>query len=215
VAAERRRWRPPDFARYCLQTCSRRVGLQQCRSFVEMCIVSYLSAAPACVYGRGTATWGCPCRSFPCCRDSPVRLYRSSCGWLFVWLAVVSSADGLYAGVLQRVRVGLGPVLASRAPSPPAAAAASWLGQDRVPIAGWSLGRIGPDRCLRGEGGGVRSGQGMLGPSYFFMSLVLGPLNSLLWYVPSSRCLWCSAPVLFLQEQIKDHHHCEPQEGSL
>jgi hypothetical protein len=35
------------------------------------------------------------------------------------------------------------------------------------------------------EGGGV--GQERLGPSYFFISLVLGPLNSLLWYVPSSR----------------------------
>ncbi len=28
-------------------------------------------------------------------------------------------------------------------------------------------------------------GQERLGPSYFFISLVLGPLNSLLWYVPS------------------------------
>ena len=30
-------------------------------------------------------------------------------------------------------------------------------------------------------------GQERLGPSYFFMSLMLGPLNSLLWYVPSSK----------------------------
>jgi len=29
------------------------------------------------------------------------------------------------------------------------------------------------------------SEQELLGPSYFFISLVLGPLNSLLWYVPS------------------------------
>ena len=29
--------------------------------------------------------------------------------------------------------------------------------------------------------------QERLGPSYFFISLVLGPLNSLSWYVPSSR----------------------------
>ena len=43
-----------------------------------------------------------------------------------------------------------------------------------------------------------------LGPSYFFRSLVLGSLNSLSWYVPSSRCIWNSAPVLFLQEQTKD-----------
>ena len=36
------------------------------------------------------------------------------------------------------------------------------------------------------EGGGVRSGPGArLGPSYFFISLVLVPLNSLVWYVPS------------------------------
>ena len=47
------------------------------------------------------------------------------------------------AGVSQRVRVGLGPVLASRAPSTPAAAAAAWLGQGRAPIAGWSLGGVG------------------------------------------------------------------------
>ena len=42
------------------------------------------------------------------------------------------------AGVSQRVRVGLGPVLASRAPSPPAAAASVWRGLGRVPIAGLS-----------------------------------------------------------------------------
>jgi hypothetical protein len=30
-------------------------------------------------------------------------------------------------------------------------------------------------------------GQEQLGPSYFFTSLVLGPLNSLVWYVPSLR----------------------------
>jgi hypothetical protein len=29
--------------------------------------------------------------------------------------------------------------------------------------------------------------QERLGPSYFFISLVLGPLNSLVWYVPSVR----------------------------
>jgi hypothetical protein len=46
--------------------------------------------------------------------------------------------------------------------------------------------------------------QERLGPSYFFISLVLGPLNSLLWYVTSSRYIWNSAPILFLQEQLKD-----------
>jgi hypothetical protein len=36
-------------------------------------------------------------------------------------------------------------------------------------------------------------------------TLFLRPLNSLLWYVPSSRYIWSSAPIfLFLQEQIKD-----------
>jgi hypothetical protein len=45
-----------------------------------------------------------------------------------------------------------GPVLASRAPSPPAAAAAAKRGRGQVPIAGWSLGGVGPDRGLRGGG---------------------------------------------------------------
>jgi hypothetical protein len=56
------------------------------------------------------------------------------------------------SGVLHRVRVGLGPVLASSAPSPPAAAVAVWLGRGRVPIAGWSLGGVGLDRGLWGGG---------------------------------------------------------------
>jgi len=43
-----RRGRPPDGAR-----CSRRAGLHQCRSLVEMCIVICLSALTACVCGRG------------------------------------------------------------------------------------------------------------------------------------------------------------------
>ncbi len=47
-------------------------------------------------------------------------------------------------------------------------------------------------------------GQERLGPSYVFISLVLGPPNSLLWYVPSSRYTWSCAPILFPQEQIKD-----------
>jgi hypothetical protein len=53
--------------------------------------------------------------------------------------------------VSQRVRVGLGPVLASRAPSPPAAAAAALLGRGRVPLR-WTFGGVGPDRGLRGGG---------------------------------------------------------------
>ncbi len=50
------------------------------------------------------------------------------------------------AGMSQRVRVGLGTVLASRAPSPPATAAAAWRGRGRVLIAGWSLGGVGQPR---------------------------------------------------------------------
>ena len=52
---------------------------------------------------RVISTWGCPRRRSPCRRDSPAPLYRTSGGWLLViWLAVVSSADGLYAVVLCR-----------------------------------------------------------------------------------------------------------------
>ena len=106
----------------------------------------------------------------------------------------------------KRSRVGLGPVLASRAPSPPAAAAAAWRGRGRVPQCGVEIGR---SRTSEGSLGGRKKGvvcgvgQERLGPSYFFISLVLGPLNNLLWYVPSSRYIWSSAPILFLQEQIK------------
>jgi hypothetical protein len=52
VASGRLRGRPPDGA-----SCSRRAGLQQLKSFVEMCIVSCLSAWSACVCGLGAATW--------------------------------------------------------------------------------------------------------------------------------------------------------------
>jgi hypothetical protein len=51
-------------------------------------------------------------------------------------------------------------------------------------------------------------GQERLGPSYFFISLVLGPLNSLLWYVSSSRYIWSlGSSFLFLQEQIPGGSH--------
>jgi hypothetical protein len=56
------------------------------------------------------------------------------------------------AGVSQRVCIGLGSVLASHAPSPPAAAAADWRGLGWVPIAGWSYVGVGPERGLRGGG---------------------------------------------------------------
>jgi hypothetical protein len=82
VAGGRLRGRPPDGA-----CCSRRAGLHQCKSFVEMCIVRCLSAAPAYVCGRGAATWGCPRRRLPCCSDSPAPLYRTYGDWLsFSWL---------------------------------------------------------------------------------------------------------------------------------
>jgi hypothetical protein len=42
--------------------------------------------------------------------------------------------------------------LASRAPSPSTAAVANWRGLGLVPIAGWSLGRVGPGRGLLGGG---------------------------------------------------------------
>jgi hypothetical protein len=46
-------------------------------------------------------------------------------------------------------------------------------------------------------------GQDRLGPSYFFIPLVLGPLNRLvLWEVPLGYIALRS--FLFLQEQIKD-----------
>jgi hypothetical protein len=46
-------------------------------------------------------------------------------------------------------------------------------------------------------------GQERLGPSYFFIPLVSGPLNSLVWWeVPLGYIALRS--FLFLQEQIKD-----------
>jgi hypothetical protein len=70
VAGVRLCGRPPDGA-----SCSRRAGLQQCKSFVEMCIVSCLSAVTVGMCGRGAATWGCPRCRLPCSRDSPALIY--------------------------------------------------------------------------------------------------------------------------------------------
>ena len=82
VAGGRLRERPPDGA-----DCSRRAGLQQYKSFVEMCIVSCLSALPACVCGRVSSTWDCPRRRLTRRRASPAPLYRTNGGWLsFGWL---------------------------------------------------------------------------------------------------------------------------------
>jgi hypothetical protein len=53
-------------------------------------------------------------------------------------------------------------------------------------ILGSNLGGGGPVRGLRGGGRRGRCeewvGQERLGPSYFFIPLVLGPLNSLVWW---------------------------------
>jgi hypothetical protein len=52
-------------------------------------------------------------------------------------------------------------------------------------------------------------GQELLGPSYFFISLVLGPLNSLVWYVPSYRYIWSLTPIFVSARTSKRHHHFE------
>jgi hypothetical protein len=46
-------------------------------------------------------------------------------------------------------------------------------------------------------------GQELLGPSYFFIPLVLGPLNRLVWWEVPLRYIALRS-FLFLQEQIKD-----------
>jgi hypothetical protein len=63
-------------------------------------------------------------------------------------------------------------------------------------------------------------GQERLGPSYFFISLVLGPLNSLLWYVPSLRNTrglgWrthCGVEVT--ESSTNKHHHHQVHEDLL
>ena len=52
-----------------------------------------------------------------------------------------------------------------------------------------NFGEVEPEGVFGGEeeGCGVRLGgdHRAAGPTYFFIPLVLGPLNSLLWYVPS------------------------------
>jgi hypothetical protein len=108
---------------------------------------------------RWVAAWGCGGGRASAWASSGRGPLQQACGFTVVKVMVGCSVvsrrplrSRAVAGVLQRVRVGLGPALASRAPSPPAAAAAAWRGRGRVPIAGWSLGGVGPDRNLRGEG---------------------------------------------------------------
>ena len=118
-----------------------------------------LSASPACVCGRGAATWGCPRRCLPCLCDSPAPLNRTSGGWLwFGWLwcrqqtaSTRSRCDGGVAACLCQpgARSGLPCPVPSH---PPAAAAAAWRGRGLVPIAGWSYVGVGPERGLRGGG---------------------------------------------------------------
>jgi hypothetical protein len=57
-------------------------------------------------------------------------------------------------------------------------------------------------------------GQERLGQSYFFVPLVLGPLNSLVWYIPSLRytrglgCrIHCGIEVTESSTNKQHHHH--------
>ena len=64
-------------------------------------------------------------------------------------------------------------------------------------------------RCLASVACRIRGVvQERLGLSYFFISLVLGPLNRLLWYVPSSRYVWSS---YFVSARTNKRHHHHPQ----
>jgi hypothetical protein len=155
VAAERRRWRPPDFARYCLQTCSRRAGLLQCRSFVEICIVNCLSLANQRAYvGGGLQPGAALVVVSPCHRDSPDLIYHTICGWLFVWLATVSSADCLYTVLLRGVAAcPRWPGARSGLPCPvPACGRRCLPGWGRIgfPLRGGVWAEVGPDRWSSG-----------------------------------------------------------------
>jgi hypothetical protein len=64
-------------------------------------------------------------------------------------------------------------------------------------------------------------GQERLGPSYFFISLVLGPVNSLVWYVPSVRYtrglgwrIHCGVEVPESSTNKQYHHHLSSQQQS-
>ena len=73
----------------------------------------------------------------------------------------------------------------------------------------WSL--LGDsDARAEEEGGGVRSGPGAARTILLFIPLVLGPLNSLVWYVPSLRYtrgwrMHCGAEVT--ESSTNKQHH--------
>jgi hypothetical protein len=128
VAGGRLCGRPPDGA-----SCSRRAGLQQCKSFGEMCIVSCLSASPACVCcgclqpGTALVVVCLAVVTLPPRSTAP-----TVAGCHLVGCSVVSGRplrSRAVAGVSLHVCVCLRPVLASHAPSLPAAAAAAWRGR--------------------------------------------------------------------------------------
>jgi hypothetical protein len=80
----------------------------------------------------------------------------------------------------------------------------------------WHSSKFGRSRTGEGYSGGRKRGV-VLGPSYFFISLVLGPLNSLVWYVPSLRYtrglgwrIHCGVEVTESSTN-KQHHHLQPQ----
>ena len=150
VAGGLRRGRPPDGAR-----CSRRAGLQQCRSFVEMCVVS---CQPQCSTSvrkwAGGCNLGLPSSSFAVVTLPPRSTGPAMAGCRLVGCSVVSGRPlcSRAVGFRSASASAWGPFWPPGAPSLPAAAASAWRGRGRVPIAGWSLGGIGPDRGLRGEG---------------------------------------------------------------
>ncbi len=83
--------RPPDGA-----SCSRRAGLHQCKSFVEICIVTGLSATAACSCVGGLQSGAALVVVCLAVVTLPPDLPHQL--WLVVvWLAVVSSADDFYA----------------------------------------------------------------------------------------------------------------------
>ena len=126
------------------------------RAFVEMCIVSCCFKCISSVsMWAGSAPGGCPHRRPPCRRASPAPLYRTNDDWLsFGWLVRGRMScrrrkplcSRAVAGLSSGVCVGSGPVLACRAPTPPAAAR---------PPDGSGVGsplQIGPHRSLVGVG---------------------------------------------------------------